>query len=35
MIETLASPSICVIDEDERDYRPILDALNGFGLPTL
>lgn len=32
MIETLASPSICVIDEDERDYRPILDALNGLYL---
>jgi len=30
MISALASPSVCVIDEDEKDYRPILDALNGL-----
>lgn len=30
MISALASPTVCVIDEDENDYRPILDALNGL-----
>jgi len=30
MISALASPSVCVIDEDEKDYRPILDALNAL-----
>lgn len=28
MISALASPSVCVIDEDPDDYRPILQALN-------
>lgn len=27
MISTLASPSVCVIDDEEQDYRPILEAL--------
>jgi hypothetical protein len=28
MISKLASPSVCVIDDEEGDFRPILDALN-------
>lgn len=32
MITSLASPTVCVIDEDPKDYRPILDALNGLYL---
>lgn len=32
MIPRLASPSVCVIDDDERDYVPILDALMTLGL---
>ena len=35
MIETLAKPSVCVIDEDENDYRPILDALNGLYIGSI
>jgi len=30
MITRLSSPSVCVIDEDPKDYKPILDALNGL-----
>ncbi len=30
MISALASPSVCVIDDEEADYRPFLDALNGL-----
>jgi len=30
MISSLASPSVCVIDDEEEDYRPILAALNGL-----
>jgi hypothetical protein len=30
MISHLASPSVCVIDEDPADYTPILAALNGL-----
>lgn len=32
MIPQLASPSVCVIDDEESDYRPILDALMRLGL---
>jgi hypothetical protein len=32
MISYLASPSVCVIDEDPKDYEPILDALMTLGL---
>lgn len=32
MIPRLSSPSVCVIDEDEKDYRPILDALMKLGI---
>lgn len=32
MISRLASPSVCVIDDEEQDYRPILDALLRLGL---
>lgn len=32
MIPLLASPSVCVIDDEEKDYRPILDALLGLGI---
>ncbi len=32
MIPHLASPSVCVIDDEERDYVPILDALMTLGL---
>lgn len=32
MISRLASPSVCVIDDEEKDYRPILDALLRLGL---
>lgn len=32
MIPQLASPSVCVIDDEEHDYRPILDALLRLGL---
>jgi hypothetical protein len=28
MIKQLASPSVCVVDDEERDYKPILAALN-------
>jgi hypothetical protein len=30
MISHLASPSVCVIDDEEADFRPILNALNGL-----
>jgi hypothetical protein len=30
MISALASPTVCVIDDEEADYRPILDALNSL-----
>lgn len=32
MIPRLASPSVCVIDDEEKDSKPILDALLGLGL---
>lgn len=32
MIPQLASPSVCVIDDEESEYRPILDALMTLGL---
>jgi hypothetical protein len=32
MIPQLASPSVCVIDDEESEYRPILDALLRLGL---
>jgi hypothetical protein len=32
MIPRLASPSVCVIDDEEQDYGPILDALMTLGL---
>src|SRR5258708_7058355 len=32
MIPRLASPSVCVIDDEEEDYVPILDALMTLGL---
>jgi hypothetical protein len=32
MINNLSSPSVCVIDDEEADYRPILDALMRLGL---
>lgn len=32
MILNLSSPSVCVIDDEEPDYRPILDALIRLGL---
>ncbi len=32
MIPYLPSPSVCVIDDEEQDYRPILDALLNLGL---
>ena len=30
MISQLASPSVCVIDDEEADYRKILEALNAL-----
>lgn len=30
MILQLASPNVCVIDDEEADYKPILSALNGL-----
>jgi hypothetical protein len=30
MISQLASPSVCVIDDEEQDYVPILNALNAL-----
>lgn len=30
MISTLASPSVCVVDDEEADFRPILSALNAL-----
>ena len=30
MIGELAQPSVCVVDNEEEDYRPILSALNGL-----
>jgi hypothetical protein len=30
MIAQLASPSVCVIDDQKEDYEPILAALNGL-----
>jgi hypothetical protein len=30
MIKQLASPSVCVVDDEERDYQHILAALNGM-----
>lgn len=30
MISRLSNPSVCVIDDEEEDYRPILDALNNL-----
>jgi hypothetical protein len=35
MIETLAKPSICVIDEDVNEYGPILKALNEMYLSAI
>lgn len=32
MIPRFASPSVCVIDDEEPDYRPILDALLKLGI---
>ncbi len=32
MIPQLASPSVCVIDDEEPDYRPILNALLRLGI---
>ena len=32
MIPRLASPSVCVIDDEEEDYKPILDALLTLGI---
>lgn len=32
MIPLLASPSVCVIDDEEEDYGPILNALMSLGL---
>lgn len=32
MIPRLASPSVCVIDDEDQDSKPILDALLGLGL---
>ena len=34
MIPRLASPSVCVIDDEEADYIPILDALMKLDLPA-
>jgi len=30
MIEHLKSPSVCVVDDEQEDYRPILNALNSL-----
>lgn len=30
MIEHLASPSVCVVDDEREDYEPILNALNSL-----
>ncbi|MBN9534706.1 MAG: hypothetical protein J0H10_15280 [Alphaproteobacteria bacterium] len=35
MISQLAFPSVCVVDEDPADYRPILDALNSLFVSTI
>jgi hypothetical protein len=35
MISRLASPSVCVIDDEEAEYRAILDALWNLGLACL
>jgi hypothetical protein len=35
MIPQLASPSVCVIDDEEADYRPILNALNGLYVSSI
>jgi thiamine phosphate synthase YjbQ (UPF0047 family) len=35
MISQLASPSVCVIDDEEADYRPILDAMNEMFVSTV
>jgi hypothetical protein len=35
MISQLTSPSVCVIDEDQEDYQPILDALNGMFISSV
>jgi hypothetical protein len=35
MIFSFASPSICVIDDEPKDYMPILDALNGLYLSCI
>lgn len=32
MIPRLASPSVCVIDDENQDYQPILDALLKLGI---
>ena len=32
MIASLISPTICLIDDEEIDFRPILEALNGLHL---
>lgn len=32
MIPRLSAPSVCVIDEDPKDYQPILDALLKLGI---
>jgi hypothetical protein len=35
MISQLASPSVCVIDEDPKDFEPLLAALNGLFVSTV
>jgi len=35
MISLLASPSVCVIDDDRADYEPILSALNGLYVSSI
>lgn len=35
MMSTLASPSVCVIDDEPSDYEPILNALNSLFIPCI
>lgn len=35
MISQLASPSVCVIDNEKEDYEPILQALNSLFISTV
>lgn len=35
MISQLASPSVCVIDDETADYAPILAALNGLYVSSI